>query len=156
MADQPLSPAERKEEVLARVAEGISWYDRNATRTMRLHHALGGVVILAGVLVPIFALTSVAWASYVAAALGAVAAAARGLEAIYKYNEKYMQWRFTANGLKREKYEYEVRIGPYDNKQDDEAIELLATRAEDLTSQEEQHWLALAGPTASDGSSTTS
>ncbi len=143
---------DRAARILEHVDEGIMWYDENATRTMRYHHALGITAMLSAAFVPIFALSSGSWPKYVAAVLGAVAGSARGVEALFRYNEKYVSWRFTNRALVCEKYEYEVRIGPYlPTLSDEAAIDLLAARVETLTTSENDQWVALANK-PSDGS----
>lgn len=135
----------RKEKVLQHVAEKRAWYNRNATRTMHWYQRLRATGLAVTVLVPIFALIpgGALWPKITAAALAAVAAFTQGFEGIHQYREHYVTWRYTAEQIEREIYEYTTEIGEYapdKNVADPEG--LLAMRVEAITSQENQQWLS--------------
>jgi hypothetical protein len=132
----------RRQQVVSHVEDSRSWYDRNAKRTMKNYHRLRGVALFATTLVPIFALVgSSIWLRVTAACLGGIATLATGYEGIHQFREHYITWRYTAEQLEREKYEFIVKIGPYAVAPEDDAVSLLAQRAEAITSQENQQWL---------------
>lgn len=134
----------QEELVLAHVEEQRSWYDKNATRTMHWHQWLRTLSLGCTVLIPVFALVGT-WIGFriIAAALGAVAAFSQGFEAIHQYREHYIAWRYTAEQLEREEYMYRVKAGDYAAGANTDSVLLLAQRADAITSQENQQWLAL-------------
>jgi Protein of unknown function (DUF4231) len=137
--------SDRKAVILQRVDEDITWYETNAKRAMRGHNILSITVLVSAGLVSIFALSPGTVTKYIAAGLGVLAGVARGLEGLHKFHEHYTDFRFTANALDRERYEYEASIGDYKAIAADAeaALEQLAVRVEAITTQAEQQWRAL-------------
>ena len=70
-------------------------------------------------------------------ALGVLIAVITGVSALYKFDEKWIKYRTTAESLKHEKYIYDTRVDPYD---DTDPFPLLVKRVETLISQENSDW----------------
>lgn len=139
------STQSREEKVLQHIAEKRAWYDRNARRTMHWYQNLRVLSLVCTLLVPILVLVGTALTvRIVAASLGAIAAFAQGFEGIHQYREHYITWRYTAEQIEREAYEYTVQIGDYEpDKSQEDPIRLLAEHVEAMTSQENQQWLSI-------------
>ena len=74
--------------------------------------------------------------------LGVLIAGITGLLALYKFEEKWIKYRTTAESLKHEKFRYLTRTMPYDG---EAPFPLLVQRVESLISQENQDWSQYVG-----------
>ncbi len=73
----------------------------------------------------------------VTGALGLLIAVITGVSALYKFDEKWIKYRTTAESLKHEKFLYDTRVEPYDG---EDPFPLLVKRVERLISQENSDW----------------
>jgi hypothetical protein len=131
---------------LDRLEDQIRWYDKKSKYSQRMFKSLKSATIIIAVAIPLWA----AFAAYknidgrlVALITGAVGATIAVLEAFQQLNQYQQQWityRSTAEGLKHEKFLYLALAGPYGSAQHPAA--LLAERVESLVSQEHAKWAA--------------
>jgi hypothetical protein len=80
------------------------------------------------------------WVAYAIPIFGACIAIVTGLSGIYKFNDKWMTYRSTAESIKHEKYLYLLRSEPYDK---GDALKTLGGRVEALITQENTNWVQL-------------
>lgn len=79
-------------------------------------------------------------ARYIVAGAGVVIAVLEGLLLLNRYGEHGITFRRTSEGLKRERALLLARAGEYRDKDDNDALRLLAERTEALVAEENQQW----------------
>ena len=72
--------------------------------------------------------------------LGVVIAVITGAIGLYRFQENWLQYRVSAEILKREKYFYLMRTACYRDESDEEAFNLLKERVESLLGEKNQNW----------------
>ena len=133
--------------VNGRYAEEIKWYDRRAESSQNWYSAFQWALIILSSLTPVlvaitFGLPSrplFKWVPVLTAVLVAVLTA--GLKT-FKFQENWINYRTTAETLKKEIHLYRAGIGEYANAEDKEA--LFVERVESLISRENTLWLITA------------
>lgn len=70
--------------------------------------------------------------------LGSLIAILSGLSGLLKFQEKWTEYRTTAETLKHEKILFLTKTGPYN--EEDDPFKLLVTRTENLVSKENSAW----------------
>jgi Protein of unknown function (DUF4231) len=76
---------------------------------------------------------------WVLGVLGALIAVIEGIQRVYQYHANWLSYRATCQGLKREKFLYLAKAGPYAAADSDV---LLAERIEVLISRENAQWVS--------------
>ena len=134
-----------------RLEDQIAWYDRKSSWNQRWFKAFKVVQIIAGALIAFFAPLREGALRYVTGILGVVVVILESLQGLYQFQHYWIQYRTTSEGLKREKYLWLAKAGPYASAERPDA--LLAERVEALLSQEHAGWVALQEQPASAGPS---
>ena len=123
----------------------IAWYDRRSASNKRLHHALKIIVIVAGALIPFF--TGFLWSvqgvevgRWCAAIAGVVVVILESVQHLFQFQWNWLQYRATAEALKREKRLFFGNAGPYADAAD--PMKMLVERTEACISQEHGAWVA--------------
>jgi len=117
-----------------RLEDQISWYNKNSLRSHFLFKMLKAVVIVCAALIPLLSGLQ-ATLPWLTGSLGALIAVLEGLQQLNQYQQNWIRYRSTCESLKREKYLYLAKAGPYAGVSDARA--LLAERIESLGSEEE-------------------
>ena len=117
-----------------RLEDQISWYNKNSLRSHFLFKMLKAVVIVCAALIPLLSGLQ-ATLPWLTGSLGALIAVLEGLQQLNQYQQNWILYRSTCESLKREKYLYLAKAGPYAGVSDARA--LLAERIESLGSEEE-------------------
>jgi hypothetical protein len=114
---------------------------RGTTRTASdfLFKMLKAVVIACAALIPLLSGLQVT-PPWLTGSVGALIAVLEGLQQLNQYQQNWIRYRSTCESLKREKYLYLAKAGPYAGVSDAHA--LLAERIESLGSQEEAKWVS--------------
>lgn len=109
---EPLSP----ERYLAeRVDDQLDWYNQKSTTNKNLYLRLQCFALVAGSLIPLIALSfDTVEARIAVAIIGALTAVVSGLLSLFQYRDLWVDYRSTAELLKREKYLYLANAAPYD------------------------------------------
>jgi hypothetical protein len=124
---------------------------RKSSWNQRWFKALKVVQIIAGALIASFAPFREGSLRYVTGIFGVVVVILESLQGLYEFQHYWIQYRTISEGLKREKYLWLGKAGPYASAERPDA--LLAERVEALLSQEHAAWVALQEQTASAGPS---
>ena len=122
-----------------RLEDQIAWYDKNSLRSHFLFKMLKAVVIVCAALIPLISGIKVT-PPWLTGSVGALIAVLEGLQQLNQYQQNWIRYRSTCESLKREKYLYLAKAGPYAGVSDADA--LLAERIESLGSQEEAKWVS--------------
>ena len=128
-----------KEYIEQRLDNQKDWYARNSQKNQRWHKLLQVIQILSAASIPflVTVITQQYALNITTGALGVLIAVITGITALYKFDEKWIKYRTTAESLKHEKFLYETRVEPYDGA---DSFPLLVQRVEALISQENSDW----------------
>lgn len=115
----------------------VAWYDRAATRSRLFYQSLQVPMIVLSVSAPVLVASGEDW-KIVAIGVTAFVAAATSLLKVFKFQENWINYRSTAEALKKEIYFYEARVPIYRDTDDPEA--LFVERVESLIDGENTEW----------------
>jgi len=141
---------EEKEYLETRLDDQLAWYSDKSTYNKKRFHWLKAGEIVLSVSIPFavgFVDTGPAWMQVAIGVAGVCIALAAGISSLYKYQENWVEYRTTAEGLKRERYFYLSRTGPYRQGTSEEAFHLLVERVEQMLSSENLAWKSVASQT---------
>lgn len=120
----------------------FEWYDNKAVRNKWMHRLMKGAQIVLAAILPVavslFPVTSsTVWKNtiIIAAVLLIILEA---LESYLNYQKKWMNYRTTAEGLRREEQIFKTRTDEYEGVDDPEQV--FVERVLALTSQENRYW----------------
>jgi hypothetical protein len=127
-----------------RIQDQIDWYERKSASAQSWFKGLRSLEILSAAAIPLLSGYTEQWppAGMVAGALGALVAALAGLLALYQHQERWRNYRGTAEALKREKFLFLARSAPYDSPG---AFPRLVQTVEGLLAEESGRWTAYTG-----------
>ncbi|MFI5154107.1 MAG: DUF4231 domain-containing protein [Chitinophagales bacterium] len=129
-----------EEEYLKERLEGeIRWYSSNSTANKNRYQYLKTAEIIISVIIPFLTgyLKENESIKYVIGILGCMVAVIAGLLVLYKYQEKWIEYRTTTESLKHEKFMYLSGSGPYKT---DPSLANLVERVEYLIAKENSNW----------------
>jgi hypothetical protein len=121
-----------------RVEDQIAWYDRRASFNKRWFISLRAVEITAAATVPF--LSGFAGNLAIRATVGIIGiiiTLCAGITHLCQFQERWIEYRTTAEALKKEKFLFTTKTEPYDS---DEAFPILVQRMETLVSKENVTW----------------
>src|SRR6266702_5012747 len=122
-----------------RLNDQINWYDRKSSTNQRWFKRLRFAEIVAAATIPF--LSGFAGNSFsikiAIGALGVVVAVIASLLGLLQLQEHWIEYRATAESLRKEKFLFLTQTEPYDK---DDAFHLLVQRVEALLSQENIDW----------------
>lgn len=136
------------EYIAQRLEQQHKWYSSKSQHYQAWHKRLQIIQLVAATCIPFlstYATDETAWLRIVIGILGLGIAVIAGLLALYKFEEKWIKYRTTAESLKHEKYRYLTHTIPYDG---EDAFALLVQRVESLISQENRDWSQYVGTQA--------
>lgn len=126
-----------KDPTWERLESQLEWYDLKSSKSQWRYKWLKVLEIAVAATLPVVAgVHSPVW---VTGGLAAVVVVLEGFQHIFQFQEHWITYRSTAEALKRERYLYLAKAGPYDGNDPDR---LLAERVDTLLSQEHAKWAA--------------
>ncbi len=120
-----------------RLQSQIDWYDRKATHNQNAYKASKIAIIVCAIIIPIVA-EFTPLAVIVAAGLILLL---ESLQQLNKWQENWILYRSTCEGLRNEQHLYNEKAGPYAKLTPDEAHRVLAERVGALASAEHSRWV---------------
>jgi len=123
----------------------IDWYDRKAKSNQRAYKLSKISIIVLAILIPVFAEYghipgfAESPAFLVGAASGAIVLL-EGLQVMNKWQENWILYRATCEGLRNERHLYVDKAGPYAGLKPDAAHRLLAERTSSVVMAEHSRW----------------
>lgn len=126
-----------------RIDDQITWLSARSAWNQRLFKRLRLAEVALASLIPVVVtlpLGEIASKVIVASAGAAIATIAAAVS-LWRFQELWVQYRGTAEGLKREKFCYLTRVAPYDT---DDRLAALVGRVESLLGAENAKWVELA------------
>ena len=123
--------------VWERLEDQLAWYDRKSGDNQRSYTRLKLLELAVAAALPVVAgVGSPVWAT---GGLAAVIVLLEGAQHLYQFQEHWITYRSTAESLKRERFLYLAKAGPYAG---EDRHRRLAERIEDLVSRELARWAA--------------
>lgn len=126
-----------------RVDGQIKWLSDKSSFNQKRYKMLRVLQLLCSALIPFLVATisdNTEPLKWIAATLGVMVTIAEGLQALYKYQELWLQYRGTSEALKREKMLFLAGAGRYE--QLDNAFTAFVAEVENILSSENNQWKA--------------
>jgi hypothetical protein len=121
-----------------RLEDQIAWYDRKSAYNKRWFISLRAVEITAAATVPFLSgFASNPWISGAVGVIGIVITVCAGITHLCQFQERWIEYRTTAETLKKEKFLFVTKTDPYNG---DNAFSILVQRIENLVSKEVGSW----------------
>jgi hypothetical protein len=136
---EPVTRPGLEERVQARLVEELAWYDARARSNQRWYRAIKILQLVAAALVPVMA--GVGASAWITGGLGSSIVVMEGIQQLYQFQEHWIAYRSTWEGLRREQHLYEARADDYAAAANPAA--LLAERVEALVAREHARWLSV-------------
>ncbi len=121
-----------------RLDDQLSWYDTKSMENQKWYKRLKIAEIIAAAIVPFAA--GFDGLNVVTGILGVLIVIFIGIQSLNQYHDNWISYRSTAERLKREKYLWLSKAGPYRDAKNPELM--LAERVESLISREHTNWVA--------------
>jgi hypothetical protein len=129
---------------MERLDDQIVWYGDRSSWNQRCYKTLKVVVIVVAASIPVLSGLPTSMPDgvlrWVLGALGALIAIIEGVQQVYQFHTNWISYRATGEALKREKFLYLAKAGPYAAAADSNV--LLAERIEALMTQENAKWVS--------------
>ncbi|GAB1263533.1 DUF4231 domain-containing protein [Aurantivibrio infirmus] len=132
-----------------RVEDQINWYDKKSSLNQHRFKRLQMLSIIFASCIPL--LTAISFKEYdtvfrfIIALLGTLIAIISGFLSLNKFQENWVEYRACAESLRREKYLYLTRSGPY-AEDEENLFALLVERCEGIMTNEQLGWMKTAYP----------
>jgi hypothetical protein len=121
-----------------RVEDQIAWYDRRGAFNKRWFISLRAVEIAAAATVPFLSgFAGNLWIGATVGIIGIIITLCAGVTHLCQFQERWIEYRTTAEALKKEKFLFVTKTEPYDS---DDAFPILVQRMESLVSKENVTW----------------
>lgn len=122
-----------------RLNDQISWYDRKSTTNQRWFKRLRFAEIVVAATIPFLSGFVDRWfpVKIAIGAFGVVVAVIASLLGLLQLQEHWIEYRATAESLRKEKFLFLTQTDPYDK---NDAFHLLVQRVEALLSKENTEW----------------
>lgn len=135
----------RQEYIDKRVTGQQKWYSSNARKNKQYHMRLRVLVIVCAAIIPLLTGLLADKPGVVALPIGmlsVIIVIAEGLQSLFKYQEKWIEYRDTSELLKKELLYYQNQIGAY-TKGEEACFPLFVTNIESILSTERAQWREL-------------
>lgn len=128
-----------------RLQDQLAWFERKSSWNQKRYRFLRTMVLILSVSIPLmagFVQEGGKYLQYGIAGAGLLIAIAEGLISIYKYHDNWVQYRASAEALKREQYLLMTGTGPYEKKfqNDQERLQTLVGRVEQILGSDIEQW----------------
>lgn len=130
-----------KEYMAQRVEDQINWYDRKSAWNQWWFKLLRIVEIVAAALIPLLTafppVVEKLDMKYVIGALGVLITVVAGILALFQFQERWTEYRTTAESLKKEQFLFLTRADPYTA---GDGFSMFVQKVEALISKENTNW----------------
>lgn len=125
-----------------RLEQQIRWYSEKSGSAQQIYKRLKIGEFLLSAAIPLISLIlwDCIYARYIMSGIGSILSVLAYVHGLYKWHDHWIMYRSTAEALKREKYLYLAKAGPYVSP---DADRLLVTRCEQILSQENALWAVM-------------
>ena len=123
-----------------RLQDQIDWYSRKSTTNKKYNYFLKAAILIISTSIPLISGISGLddkTVRIVLGILGAIVAILTGLVSLFKFQEKWTNYRTTSETLKHEKYLFLTKTSPYNVA---DSFGALVNRVESIISRENSDW----------------
>jgi Protein of unknown function (DUF4231) len=121
-----------------RVQDQIAWYDRKSTFNKRCFVSLRAIEMASAASVPFLSgFTGAPWISGTVGVVGIIITVCAGMTNLCQFQKSWIEYRTTAESLKKEKFLFVTRTQPYNG---DDAFSIFVQRVENMVSKEVVVW----------------
>ena len=125
-----------------RYQDQVDWYSRKARWNHKMYQVFQWGAILLSAAAPILIVVSDGWTRWLAVGVAFLVAVVTSVLKAFKYQENWVNYRTTAETLKKEKYFYDAAIEGYENIENTEDKQsVFVDRVERLISRENTLWV---------------
>jgi Protein of unknown function (DUF4231) len=144
------TPSREADPTWDRLEDQLQWYDRKSIQYQATYKRIKIIEIIAAAAIPFLSALNIStgsnpWfghsVSWLIGGLGVLITILEGVLQLNQYQQNWISYRSTCEGLKHEKYTYLAKAPPYHDAPDPHA--LLAERIESLVSQEHAKWASV-------------
>ena len=137
--------APKMEPLWDRLQTQIEWYDRKAKASQRAYKVSKISIVVLAILIPVFAEYGFIpglhdTRAFLVGAASGVIVLLEGLQVLNKWQENWILYRATCEGLRNEQHLFAEKAGPYTGLRPDAAQRLLAERTSTLVMAEHSKW----------------
>ncbi|MGH6804693.1 MAG: DUF4231 domain-containing protein [Methyloceanibacter sp.] len=123
----------------------VDWYDRKAKANQRAYKVSKIAIIALAILIPVFAEYGFIpgmhdTRAFLVGAAAGVIVLLEGLQVLNKWQENWILYRATCEGLRNEQHLFAEKAGPYANLRPEAAQRVLAERTSSLVMAEHSKW----------------
>lgn len=124
-----------------RVDKQIYWYSTMSKRNQKMYKLIKTIEIIFAALIPFlvsFVSSGLSYLKVIVGILGISITIISGVLALYRFQENWIEFRTTAESLKREKFLFLTRVNIYNTAN---SFPLFVQRIEDLMAKENTNWI---------------
>ena len=126
-----------------RVEDQLNWFERKCAWNQKRYKRLKLVIIISSAAIPLMVGfiqndNMMIWLKILTGATGVIIAVAEGVSSLYKYQDNWIQYRATAEALKRECFLYKTGAGEY--RQEKDPFPLFVERIEAIIDNDTSNW----------------
>ncbi|MGI6340469.1 MAG: DUF4231 domain-containing protein [Bacteroidales bacterium] len=126
--------------ITERLQDQIDWYSQKSTTNKKYNYFLKTAILIISTSIPLISgisgLDDIT-VRIVLGILGAIVAILTGLVSLFKFQEKWTNYRTTSETLKHEKYLFLTKTSPY---HEQDSFGALVNRVESIISRENSDW----------------
>tara|TARA_R110000787_G_scaffold32138_7_gene84939 strand:+ start:304 stop:732 length:429 start_codon:yes stop_codon:yes gene_type:complete len=130
-----------QEYIQGRVDDQITWYNKKSAINKNYHLKSKALIIIFSALIPFatgYNSPDKPWVDYIIAMLGVLIAVFTGLSTLYKFQDKWSNYRMTGEALIHEKYLFQTNSGSYSTHK--EPFKFFVFRIENIINKEVASW----------------
>lgn len=129
-----------------RLLDQYNWYDKKAGMYKSKYYTSKFSILAISALIPFLTAyaDSLVVIKILVGLMGVAIAVISGMLLLFKYHENWINYRRTAEVLKTEIYNFQARIGAYDNTSEEnekQLFKILTNRVEGILSAESENWI---------------
>jgi len=129
-----------EEYVVDRLQEQIDWYSKKSTTNKKYNYFLKSSILIISTSIPVisgFITLPEDKVRLILGCLGAIVAILTGLVSLFKFQEKWTNYRTTSETLKHEKFLFLTKTPPY---KEEDSFSILVNKVESIISRENTDW----------------
>lgn len=130
-----------------RVQDQLHWFERKSAWNQKRYRILKTTILVLSGSIPFMAgmVLDMPFFQWGIAIAGLLIAIAEGLISINKYHDNWVQYRASAEALKREQFLLSTGTGPYRDLDTADRLEALVSRVEDILGSDNEQWRRYVG-----------
>jgi hypothetical protein len=130
----------KKEYIQERLEHQINWYDKKSRSCQKIYKGMKIIEMALSASIPIVIgfWPNITGAKFLVSLFGATIAVSSGIQGLYNFHERWIQYRFVCEALRHEKYLFKTRSSTYEV--EEKPFGLFVERVESIISNENINW----------------